>query len=206
MKNFKYLLLVLLITQSCSTLKNSQTSQVDVPPVLSPTATPSSVPSAMGGVTFAPDEYYTTKPERELIAKAAKKMNEVVHSDCYFNFMSHRKFIQVDGKTSLQVATEFKNASGTIPVQFYYSRWTSAIAYRQPPGNTIYLNRKFIGAGSDICDVAGTLAHESIGHSLLNYGHDYNWSASREYSAPYSSDHAFANEPYSGSESGGCCK
>lgn len=200
MKKFLILLIAL------SACKNSKVENVPVPSI-EPIVTPSpEIPLKSGGVTLVPDEYYTTKDERILIAKAEKKMNEVVQSNCFYNFMAKRKMIQTNGKTPEQVASEFVSAKGTIPVQFYYSRFTSTRAYRQPPSNTIHINRKFIGPDSDLCEVAGTFAHESIGHSLLNYEHDMQWSASREFSVPYSSDHAFASEPYSMSDSGGCCK
>jgi hypothetical protein len=206
----KYTLIVIAILQlSIFACKDSSPVNPKVPTDVEVVASPvpTGTPLAVSGeITLKPVEYYTTDAERKLIAKVQVKMNEVVQSDCFYNFMASRKMIQTDGKTSKQVADEFRNARGSIPVQFYYSRFTSTRAYRQPPYNTIYINRKYIGVDSDLCDVAGTFAHESIGHSLLNFGHDQGWSASREYSVPYSSDHAFASEPYSMSDSGGCCK
>lgn len=199
-------LVLLIALASCKTSTPEKVPSPSVEPIATVP-----IPSPVGGtvtngyVKLVPDEYYTTKAERELIKKAEAKSNEVRTSDCTFNFISKRKMIQTDGRTPLQVATEVKAMSGSVPVQFYYSRFTSARAYRNEGEPTIYLNRKFIGPNSNLCEVAGTINHESL-HSLKNFGHDFNWSASREYSVPYSYDHAFAPEAYSMSDSGGCCK
>lgn len=175
-----------------------------------PSPTPTVIPivspvGASVGVVFKPVPGYATKAEIELLARASIKANEVKSSICTFNFLSKRKMIQTNGLSNLQVAQVIKDLSGEVPVQFYYSRFTSARAYRSPPGKTIYLNRKFITPDSDLCDVSGTILHESL-HALKDFEHDFQWSASREFSVPYSSDHAFASESYSMSDSGGCCQ
>lgn len=200
------ILVLIFLLSSCTSkqIKPSVTTPENVPPVSSPSATPSIDPPR-GGVTFEPVEYYTTKTERELIDKASIIANRVRSSDCTFDFISKRKMIQTQGKTNVAVATEVRALTGVVPVEFYYERFSGARAYRSPPGKTIYLNRKYIGPNSDICDVAGTLNHESL-HALAEYDHDHEWSPEREYSVPYSYDHAFASEPYSMSDSGGCCK
>ena len=59
---------------------------------------------------------------------------------------------------------------------------TAAVAYRQPPGNTIYINR----AHFDQYELAGTLNHESVVHSLGGYDHPFEWTASRDFTVPYS--------------------
>lgn len=162
------------------------------------------VAASPGEISFQAVEYYTTKAERELIAKAAAKANEIKKTDCYYNFIANRKMIQTQGKPTKQIADEIRALTGVVPVKFYYA-FNSASAYRSPPSMTINLNRRWIGSNSDVCDVAGTLLHESL-HALKDFEHDFYWSASREFSVPYSSDHAFAKEPYSQSDSGGCCK
>ncbi len=213
MKNLSIILITLLQLSilGCATTQPIQELPVLVPPETKPTATP--VPTTpvvdpgvvAGEVKFSPVEYYTTASEKVLIGKAQAKANEVKNSDCYFNFIANRKMIQTQGNTNTFVAKQIRALNGTVPVEFYFARFTSARAYRSPPSKTIHLNRKFIGTNSELCDVAGTILHESL-HALLEYDHDFEWSPSREFSVPYSSDHAFADEAYSQSNSGGCCK
>lgn len=190
-------------TPNCKLVATSPTGGVvecNIPSP-SPTAAPSS-----GTVHFVPDPYYTTPEQRKLIADAEAKANEMKNSDCVHDFLATRKMIQTNGKTDLQVADEVRAASGNIPVQFYYNYFGSAVAYREPPSLTIHLNGRVYSTWSSVCEVVSVLLHESIGHSLLNYDHDYKWSASREYSVPYSINHAVDTGTYSLSPSAGCCK
>lgn len=126
-------------------------------------------------------------------------MNEVVQSDCFKNFMSNRKMIQTNGLLPVQVATRLQSLEGVIPVQMY-SRCmsfnvfkcpvpTSAVAYRAPPALTINLNRVYFNIydkSLTVCDWAATMGHESLGHSLGGYDHDFNWNPTRDFSVPYS--------------------
>lgn len=206
-----YLVLLLTLLSSCNGGK-APPVKVEVETIATPTpaivATPSPSASPVAGrVRFKPVEYYTTSEQRKLIASVEDKANEVKNSDCVYDFLSKRKMIQTDGKTNEQVAKEVRAISGEIPVEFYYPRWpTKAVAYREPPSLTIHLNGKVYGTWSSVCDLVSVLLHESIGHSLLNYDHDFNWSPSREYSVPYSINHAVDTGSYSGSPSGACCK
>ena len=197
-----YLVLLLTLFASCK--------GGEAPPVqtqVEPVVTPTPATSAVGTVRFKPVAYYTTPEQRKLIASVEAKANEVKNSECVYNFLAARKMIQTDGKSSEQVAKEVRAVSGEIPVEFYYPRWpTKAVAYREPPSLTIHLNGKVYGTWSSPCELVSVLLHESIGHSLLNYDHAYNWSPSREYSVPYSINHAVDTGSYSGSPSGGCCR
>lgn len=204
----KYIFLALLFLNACknSTLENKVPSAVDPIATASPTITPNGGIVTTGLIHFIPDANHTTSEQRKLIASVEAKANEVKNSDCVHSFLSARKMIQTDGKTYLQVANEVRAASGNIPVKFYYTRFGSAVAYREPPSLTIHLNSRFYGSWSTVCEVVSVLLHESVGHSLLNFDHDYKWSASREYSVPYSINHAVDTGSYSMSDSGGCCK
>lgn len=201
MKNI--IVITLLTLSACQSLvvapEPMPTPSAKVSP--SPTAVPSS-----GTVHFISDPYYTTPEQRKLIANAEAEANEMKNSDCVHDFLAVRKLIQINGKTPLQFADEVRAAGGNIPVQFYYRRFGSAVAYREPPSLTIHLNSRFYGPWSSVCEVVSVLLHESVGHSLLNYDHDFNWSPSREYSGPYSLNHAVDTGTYSLSESAGCCK
>jgi hypothetical protein len=220
MKKSLYLSLIFVLLSSCSTVKNgsqpvlgqdklpveSSQTQHDVDPTESK-VTPTPTPLVNVGVTFVPVEYYTTKAQREKIKKAEKKMNEVIQSQCFKDFMSKRAMIDTNGKKSYEVVEHLQSLSGKIPVEMYNpGRFSSAVAYRSPPSLTIHLSYNYFTTDMDDCEWASTMAHESLGHSLGEYDHDYRWSASREYSVPYSINHAFSKESFSGSPSGGCCK
>lgn len=154
---------------------------------------PSPQPSHSGApyVILEPVKGYATASEAAVIKKAEVVMNDVVHSQCFYDFMSQRKMIQTNGRSSEEVAKHIQGLNGTVPVVMYYRRFTSAVAYRQPPSLTVHFNRKFFGVNTPLCSWASTLAHEGLGHSLGDYGHDYNWNAQRDYSVPYSANKAF---------------
>lgn len=193
------MVLGLLLLSACQTTPTVK----DPLPIIEPIVSPS--PDTLSwAVIYKPVDYYTTLAERAFIVKVGKKTNEVKSTDCVYNFISKRKMIQTNGKTSQQVADDIRNLTGIVPVEFYHA-FNSARAFRNAGDPTIHINRRWIGVNSDVCEVAATFIHESL-HALKEYDHDYKWSPSREFSVPYSADHAFASEPYSGSDSGGCCK
>lgn len=129
------------------------------------------------------------------IAKAGELVNRVVQGECFYKFLSRRPMIQTEGRNSLEVVEHLRSLHGVVPVVMYYRRMgrfgTSAVAYRQPPSKAINLNRAYFSEGLPLWRWASTMAHESIGHSLGEYGHDFKWSPSREFSVPYSINHAF---------------
>jgi hypothetical protein len=172
-------------------------------PSPSPTGSPSPVPPGSQRVTFAPVPYYSTEAQRKKTASAGAKMNEVVQSQCFKDFITAQAMNQTKGQTSAQVANNLRTLSGTIPVEFYYARFSSAVAYRQY-GLTIHINTKFLGSFSSDCELAATFAHESLGHSLGNYDHPYNWTRAREDTVPYVMGGRKAQ--YGGDVFDRCCK
>jgi hypothetical protein len=122
-------------------------------------------------------------------------MNKVIQSDCFKNFISQRALVQTNGKTAAQVAAHLQSLTGVIHANMYYRRMgflgTSAVAYRQPPSTDINLNRAYFVVTLDTCEWASTVAHESVGHSLGGYDHDFNATAQRPFSVPYSINAAF---------------
>jgi hypothetical protein len=147
------------------------------------------------GVVFKPVEYYTTPSQRLKIISAGKKVNEVIQSRCFSEYIASRKLIQTGSKTPPEVSKHLQSLSGEVPVKMYYRRFTSAVAYVSPPDITINLNTKYFTPELSDCDYASTLAHEAS-HSLGGYSHDFKWSPPREFSVPYSINHAFEK----------CCK
>lgn len=160
-----------------------------------PVSTPSPLPTGRGHIALEPDTYYSTASERTKIKKAEIKVNQVIQSECFSKFMSTRKLLQTNGRTPAQVVAHIQSLKDTVPVNMYYRRMggiggTSAVAYRQPPEKDVNLNRAYFGIVLSDCEWASTLAHESL-HAIGEYGHDFNWSPSREYSVPYSVNHSF---------------
>jgi hypothetical protein len=139
-----------------------------------------------------------TKAEIEALGEAGRIVNAVRSSECFREFIARRKLIEANGRTSEQVAAHLQALRGTIHVAFYYrcnarssicAAPTSAVAYRQPPEEKIFINRAYFdaaGRGFDPYELAGTLAHESLGHLLGGYDHSFEWTPSRDFSVPYS--------------------
>jgi hypothetical protein len=169
-----------LIEKRSSDETTAQTSVVTIPIV-----------AKLVGTAFIPDAVYTTAQEKTMIQNAASKLNEVVKSQCFYNFIAMRKMIQTKNQTSKQVADHISNLSGLIAVSMHFKRWTSAIAFREPNALKINLNRKYFTASKNACIWASTMAHEALGHALGGYDHDFKYSPSRDYSVPYSINAAF---------------
>jgi hypothetical protein len=145
-----------------------------------------------------PADAKATDAEVQALQEAASIVNVVKRSTCLREFMAARKLIGTNGRTSKQVAAHLQALGGTIHVAFYYRcnihssscpAPTSAVAYRQPPADMIFINRAHFDVGHsdfDLYELAGTLAHEGIGHLLGGYDHSFEWTPSRDFSVPYS--------------------
>jgi hypothetical protein len=156
-------------------------------PSVSPTAIPSPMPTVTGKgyITFKPVDYYTTKAERVKIKEAEIKVNQVIQSQCFVDFMKNRKLIQTDGRSNAQVIAHIQGMRDTVPVNMYYRKNSSAVAYREPPEKDINLNRAYFYTELETCEWSATMVHEAM-HSLGEYDHDYQWNRARSYSVPYS--------------------
>lgn len=190
----KILTLALLMLTSCSTLvtKVPPASTSDSTGEVSP---PKDTPP-VGSVTFKPLVKYTTATERAIIERASLKVNEVIASQCFKNFMLSRAMIETNNRTSSEVYSHIASLRGLVDVSMYFKRWSSAIAYRQPPSLKINLNRNYFTASKNNCQWASTMAHEGLGHSLGGYSHSFYDNANRDRSVPYSLNAAFEK----------CCK
>jgi hypothetical protein len=169
-----------------------------------PSPSPVSSPEPQGQVEFVPVDYYSTPRERVIIKRAGAKVNEVIHSQCFSDFMGKRALIQTGGRTPTEVVKHLQGLTGLVPVKMYYRRFTSAVAYRQPPSMEINLNRKAFFEGIPDCTWAATLAHESLGHSLGGYEHDFKWNKARSFSVPYSM--GGADQAQGGDAFDACCR
>jgi hypothetical protein len=143
------------------------------------------IPASPGKVLLLP-EAGASKAESDKIIESEAKLREVVASACFYDFIKNRQMIQKKGKTNEEVAKHLQSLGGSVPVVMYYKRFTSAVAYRIPPSTTIYLNRRNFYPSLSTCAWVSTIGHESLGHALGEYEHDYNYSPSRDFSVPYS--------------------
>lgn len=155
-------------------------------------------------VEFIPEEKFSTLKERELIAKAALKIDETVRSGCFKDFMLSARLLETNGRDNAQVLNHILGMVDKVPVKIYFKKFTSAVAYRQPPEKAINLNRNFFTPSLPPCRWAATMAHEALGHSLGNYGHSFKWNVEREYSVPYKI--GGASSQYGGNAFSKCCK
>lgn len=170
-------------TKNIKTDSNTDIFHESVDKVTSPT------PPEMGGVTFIPVSQ--NKDEIMMVTVASDKVNEVVKSKCFADFMLDRDMIQTKGQSNAQVVKTLQSATGKINVKFYTKRMTSEIAVRYPPSSDINFNRAYWTGNKNVCKWASTLAHEGLGHVLGDYDHDFRYSKSRDYSVPYSINFAF---------------
>lgn len=157
-------------------------------PVPTPSVIPSISPSPQStpitGFKYEPVPGYATAAEQVKIQKAGLLVNVLAQSTCLKDFMVKRALIQTGGKTNEQVVDAIRNASLTVPVSIYYRRFTSAVAFRQPPDPTIHLNRRNFTPQVSDCEWASTMLHETS--HVLGFEHDYKWNPQRDFSVPYS--------------------
>lgn len=180
-------LILAVAIHGCTTSQKRTDSGFSIPPSVDK-VTPST-PPYVGGVTFIP--VTNDKEEVLLVTAASDKVNETIKSQCFQDFMLKRDLIQTKGQTNEQVLKNIRAASGTIKVKFYKKYLSSEIAVRYAPSTDINFNRNYWTGITNTCKWASTLAHEGIGHALLNYEHDFHYSKSRDYSVPYSLNFAF---------------
>ena len=140
---------------------------------------------AFAALKFEPVKNYATKAEIEKIARAANKLQEVVDSKCFADWLGAQKMNQANGRTSAEVVLHLRSLTDVVPVKMYTRRFSSAVAYRQPPHKTINLNRTFFKLSLSDCRWAATMAHEGHGHAIGGYGHSFNWTREREDTVPY---------------------
>jgi hypothetical protein len=139
-----------------------------------------------------------TAVEIQAVGASAKIANFVRASKCFHDFMAKRTLVATNGRSPVQVADHLQSLSGAVPVEFYFRCMarsktcqvpSAAVAYRQPPGNTIYINRARFDVERkdfDPYELAGTLNHEAVGHTLGGYDHPFEWTTSRDFTVPYS--------------------
>jgi len=135
----------------------------------------------------------STQAQINILAQATKKMNSVIQSECFYNFMANKDMIETNEKSSASVARHIQSLTNTLSVNFYYE-WhddgtLNQVAYRQPPSTDININTAYYGNNVDVCELAGTLGHE-ISHAIGGYDHLSDRSQYKD-TIPYSINQAF---------------
>lgn len=136
---------------------------------------------------FCADAYACLPYEREKVIAAEQRGIEVMNSQCFADFMQKRRLVQTNGKTPAQVVSDLRENNLEAPVHYYYEE-SNVVGYRNPPKPDIYFNRYFHN-NYGVCATASNAAHE-WSHSI-GYDHDYEPTARRPYSVPYSINAAF---------------
>lgn len=135
-----------------------------------------------------------TAKEIQKIESAAKKVSDVVASQCFVDWMIKQKMNNTNGRTPREVIDHLRTLNDDVQVKMYFRCMrrgfrcpipTSAVAYRQPPEKAINMNRAAFTLSTPTCRWASTFAHEALGHALGNYGHSMEWSRFREDTVPY---------------------
>lgn len=182
---------ILMNISSCTpAIKKEASLESDPDPVTLTSSPQTDEAKTAGSVIFSVDGS-ATATERALISQASDKVRETVASQCFQDFISKRPMIQTNGKTPSEVASHVRSLTGIITVSMYFKKWSSAVAYRQPPEMKINLNRSFFTARKTPCEWASTMAHEGLGHALGSYEHSFKPTKDRDLSVPYSLNRAF---------------
>lgn len=178
MKNLLNLTMLILIT-ACAT------KSVVEKPVTPPLVEKPSLTKSLVNVTK-----YTnfTDEEKAKSFLYIEKMDEVVASKCFGDFMEARELIKTNGKTNQEVIKDLRTKKVDIELIMYYKRFSTVAGYTENGATWIKLNRKY-HTGASICSEASNLKHE-LSHKL-DYGHNYNATQTRPYSVPYSINEAF---------------
>lgn len=151
----------------------------------SPVASPAPLPSGLHGLSFSP--VTGTAFEKTRVAQAEAVVDGLRASKCFEDFFTARALVQTSANggpamTNAQVIAFIRAAHASAPVVYYYAN-NGTVGYRQPPDATIYVNRKFHD-GYSVCSEASGNGHEML--HVLGFDHDYNRTARRPYSVPYS--------------------
>lgn len=181
----KHLLITLLL---CSTAiaggKKAPPIETDPIPEPSPSVEVSPSP-VLNGYQFVC--VGCVKAEVKKVADAQLKVNEVIQSKCFSDFMLKWGLIERNGKTPAGVIADLRAQNLKIPAHYYYSRG-KVVGYRNPPYPDIYMNRKFHDYYG-VCDTASNMAHEAS--HVAGYDHPFNQTPTRGKTVPYAINNAF---------------
>lgn len=182
------LLLAALLVVSATSMKKRRIEAPEPSPVVTPTVKPSPIPMPTGlpGNIGFKCTASCTQDERVRVSQAEIVANQVVHSECFKEFMSRLGLLDEDGNSydASEVRDVIKDLTTTpltVPVHYYYSS-KNVVGYRNIGADDIYFNRRYHNF-YNACDTASNAVHE-WSHPL-GYGHPFNPTSWRGRTVPY---------------------
>jgi len=125
--------------------------------------------------------------ENAMLLEAAGKLNFIVKTQCFKEEIMKRDLIQTGGKSNIEVYKSLIHSNITVDIEMYWSI-KKVLGYTYPNVMKEWINRRYAKSWG-ICELASLLAHETS--HKVGYGHDFYNTKSRQYSVPYSINHAF---------------
>jgi len=178
----KAIIFALLLISSCSTrhIPTEVPSEIPEPDVVVPEV------KELSPIVTITECRYCTDAEKLKYEKVLAKMREVMHSQCFKDFILNRKMIQTSERTSQEVLDHVLGHNREVSLELYYKRFSRVVGYTYPDTNNIWFNRKFHDRYG-ICQSASNLSHEAAGHKN---GYDH-LTSDKSDTVPYSFNAGF---------------
>lgn len=181
----KYLLLLALFAASCTTAPITTVDEVvTVEPSGAPVSPPlegkfeyvlgATVPSELSAKILAATKIVVDRLKSAAFRDKFLKLKVDILQNNPSDYV--KKNIKMNEDAYKHLIT----ASAKVKVEFYYKRFTSAVAYRD--GDTVYFNGSKVWGWSEV-EFASTLLHETT--HVLGYDHYFNNVPERASSLPY---------------------
>jgi hypothetical protein len=170
-------------------------TQVVGPPSPYVEATPT--PSANQRINISCDDTCTDQEKKDLV-QVVQKINEIESGDCFKGFLLDPKngldLNQTNGKTAAQTVESVTTARVSTQITYYSQKrnwWTKVIVDGFENGDgRIHANR-IAHDDMSLCEKASNDAHEIAHGAPMSFSHDFQSTARRPYSLPYSINRAF---------------
>ncbi len=154
-------------------------------PAASPVAAPSPLPSAPVRIFFNPTQG-VLESQKPLLRAAQQKLADVQASPCFAALLNARPVVQIAPLTVAEFTGKAVMTAGSFGVNVYHLPWYRSLSSevgKEGSGGVIQIRDVAL---TSPCNVASLYAHEAIGHNALKLSHDFNNTARRPYSGPYS--------------------
>lgn len=193
----KLFLIILLLSANALAFSKKRAPEPSPTPSPTPVVEPIPTPDAVThNITIKCDNTCTDK-ERADVPLIEARIYEIMKTDCFsdaFTDLKKRsKLVQTNNLTREQVVEMLRTKGAHMTLSYYTKTLSNVVGYTYPGVPVIYANRKFHN-DYGICTKASNIGHEAS-HNM-GFDHDYEATAQRPYSVPYTINFAF----------GLCCK
>jgi len=130
---------------------------------------------------------FSNSEKSRLHEEVIPKINEIMHGECFKNFIHKRDLKKTNGKSNAEVYNHLISSTVPISLIMYYSP-VSTVGYTYPGTDQIHMNRKFHN-GFSVCKSSANIAHERS--HKIKYGHTSRHHKGRPFSVPYSVGEGF---------------